>query len=214
MADLRSLFENPPHDADGLEALRERISQIVSETIARGEEPANQLSPDESRKLVSGLPRLTEEQVRNLGHHDSLCPICFTPFAAILAEEETALAMDSPAYPTDELGVTKLAETWQCGHLFCRRDISKWIHGGHGSCPMCRRSLAESHSGDPVQEPTTSPDDAELLTQIRAYMEELHSNGAVAYVDHEGDFRGFGVPLYTPAAGYDDDRSEFSGMYS
>lgn len=80
---------------------------------------------------------------------------------------------------------------------------------------MCRRWLVESESGAPVQEPTTiSPDDEDLLTQIRTYMEELHSNGAVAYVDHDGDFRGFGEPLYTPAAGYQDDRSEFSGMYS
>jgi hypothetical protein len=45
-------------------------------------------------------------------------------------------------------------------------------------------------------------------------MEGLHANGAVAYVDHDGDFRGFGEPLYTPEAGYQDDRSEFSGMYS
>ncbi|KAJ7095344.1 hypothetical protein B0H15DRAFT_946754 [Mycena belliarum] len=213
MADLSSLFENTPHDAPGFEALRERISQIVSETIARGEEPASQLSPDQSRHIISQLPRLTEEQVRDL---DSLCPICFTPFAAILAEEETALAMDSPAYPADELGVTKLAETWQCGHLFCRRDISRWIKGGHGSCPMCRRLLVESNSSEEaIQEPTTNPADVALLTQIRTYMEELHSSGAVAYVDHEGDFRGFGEPLYTPATGYDDnDRSEFSGMYS
>ncbi|KAJ7507756.1 hypothetical protein B0H11DRAFT_2218577 [Mycena galericulata] len=215
MADLHALFENTPHDAHGLEALRERISQIVSDTIARGEGPANQLSPDQSQKLVADLPRLTEEQVRDLGHHDSLCPICFTPFIAILAEEETALAMDSPAYPVEELGVTKLAETWQCGHLFCRRDIAKWIHGQHGSCPMCRRSLVESSSGpNNTEDPITSPEDAELLAQIRSYMEELHTNGAVAYVDHEGDFRGFGEPLYTPAGGYDDDRSEFSGMYS
>lgn len=86
---------------------------------------------------------------------------------------------------------------------------------------MCRRSLAESTTtaadSGATQEasgPTTSPGDEELLTQIRAHMEELYSQGAVAYVDHEGDFRGFGEPLYTPAAGYDDDRSEFAGMYS
>ncbi|KAJ7700044.1 hypothetical protein B0H17DRAFT_1048345 [Mycena rosella] len=213
-SDLRSLFESTPHDAHGLEMLRERISQIVSETIARGEEPANELSPYQSRQLISGLPRLTERQVSDLGHDDSLCPICFTPFTAILAEEETALAMDSPAYPVDELGVTKLGETWQCGHLFCRRDISRWIHGGHGSCPTCRRALAESNSGAPIQEPSTTADDAALLAQIRSYMEELHSSGAVAYVDHDGEFRGFGESLYTPAEGYVEDRSEFSGMYS
>ncbi|KAJ7638776.1 hypothetical protein FB45DRAFT_1055014 [Roridomyces roridus] len=153
--------------ADGLESLRERIGQLVSETIARGEAPgADQLSPDQSHKLVENLPRLTEQQVHDLGKHDALCPICFTPFAAILAEEETALAMDTPAYPVEDLGVTKLAESWQCGHLFCRRDISKWINGGHGSCPMCRRSLAQGGTAD-ESESTAAGDQDPDLTQIQ-----------------------------------------------
>uniref|UniRef100_A0A8H7Y1X7 RING-type domain-containing protein n=1 Tax=Psilocybe cubensis TaxID=181762 RepID=A0A8H7Y1X7_PSICU len=53
---------------------------------------------------------------------DSSCPICMTPYLAILAEEETAHAMDSPAHPVEELGVTKLDRPWQCGHIFCRRE--------------------------------------------------------------------------------------------
>ncbi|KAF7352821.1 RING-type domain-containing protein [Mycena venus] len=221
MADqLRALFESTSTDPNSLH-IRERIAQIVSDTIARGENPGANLSQS-SRvgRSSTASPRLTEAEIRDQDHHDSLCPICFTPFAAILAEEETALAMDSPAYPADELGVTKLAASWQCGHLFCRRDISKWIRGGHGSCPMCRRSLVESpsnSSSEPsgtAEEPTTSPADAELLNQIRTFMEELHSNGAVAYVDHDGDFAGFGGPIYVPEGGYNDDRSEFSGMYS
>ena len=53
---------------------------------------------------------------------DSLCPICLTPYNVILSEEELALAMDSPAHPIEELGVAKLAQSWQCGHLFCRRE--------------------------------------------------------------------------------------------
>ncbi|KAJ7781271.1 hypothetical protein B0H16DRAFT_1497751 [Mycena metata] len=125
MADLRSLFENSLQNTHDLEALRERIAQIVSDSLARGEDPgANQLTPEQIRNLISGLPRLTEEQIRDFGDHDALCPICYTPFAAILAEEETALAMDSPAYPADQLGVTKLGENWQCGHLFCRREFA------------------------------------------------------------------------------------------
>lgn len=32
-----------------------------------------------------------------------------------------ALALDSPAHPVEELGVTKLA---QCGHLFCIKELS------------------------------------------------------------------------------------------
>lgn len=53
---------------------------------------------------------------------DSLCPICLTPYIVILSEEESALAMDSPAHPIEELGIAKLAQSWQCGHLFCRRE--------------------------------------------------------------------------------------------
>ncbi|KAJ6477159.1 hypothetical protein C8R47DRAFT_1220089 [Mycena vitilis] len=56
--------------------------------------------------------------------------------------------------------------------------------------------------------------DAQLLAQIRTYMEELQSNGAVAYVDLDGNFAGFGNPIYSPEGRYDEDRSEFSGMYS
>ncbi|KAF8195935.1 hypothetical protein K438DRAFT_2017162 [Mycena galopus ATCC 62051] len=218
MDDLRSLFENIPNDPNS-HALRDRIAQFVSDTIARGENPGAHLSPEQSRSLIEDLPRLTEREIRDLGHHDSTCPICFTPFAAILAEEETALAMDSPAYPADELGVTKLAATWQCGHLFCRRDISRWIRGGHGSCPMCRRTLAESSNSAPAnatQQPPVNPQDAEILSQVATFMEQLHTNGAVPYVDMEsGDFVGFGQQLYVPAGGFnEDDRSEFSGMYS
>lgn len=45
------------------------------------------------------------------------------PFLAILAEEETASVMDSPALFAGELGVTKLNKPWQCGHFFCRREL-------------------------------------------------------------------------------------------
>ena len=40
----------------------------------------------------------------------------------IVTEEEMALAMDSPANPVEELGVTRLAST--CGHVFCRKELS------------------------------------------------------------------------------------------
>jgi len=63
----------------------------------------------------------------------------FNTFLATLAEEELAYAMDSPAHPVEELGVTKLQKT--CGHIFCRKDIMKWVTEGHDSCPSCRRPL-------------------------------------------------------------------------
>lgn len=62
-----------------------------------------------------------------------------TPLPTILAEEEMALAMDSPAQPSEELGVTRLwfksRETAQqgCGHIFCRKwyvyfiDPQSWL---------------------------------------------------------------------------------------
>jgi hypothetical protein len=39
---------------------------------------------------------------------DSSCPICLTPFSAVIAEEEMADAMSSPAYAAQDLGVTRL----------------------------------------------------------------------------------------------------------
>ena len=53
---------------------------------------------------------------------DSSCPICLTPFMTIITEEEMAIAMDSPATPVEELGVTRLIST--CGHVFCRKELS------------------------------------------------------------------------------------------
>ena len=43
-------------------------------------------------------------------------------FLASLAEEEMAQAMDSPAQPAEDLGVTRLIDT--CGHVFCRKELS------------------------------------------------------------------------------------------
>jgi hypothetical protein len=46
-------------------------------------------------------------------------------FLAALAEEEIAYAMDSPAQPIQDRGVTRLADT--CGHAFCRKELSALI---------------------------------------------------------------------------------------
>ncbi|KAJ7068221.1 hypothetical protein C8F01DRAFT_1117331 [Mycena amicta] len=209
MADLHALLQT-----DNAHRLRQRATELVAEILSRVQDPAaNQLSQEQRLSLISDLPRLTEQQIHDAGHKDSLCAICFTPYLALLAEEEAAEAMDSPAHPADELGVTKLAEPWQCGHIFCRKDISKWILGGHASCPMCRRSLVESSAEQPPS--SRSEEDSALLAQIETLMQEVHASGAVAYVDHDGEFRGFGEPMYVPEGGYnDEDRSEFSGMYS
>ncbi|KAG6336602.1 hypothetical protein ID866_2478 [Astraeus odoratus] len=91
------------------------------------------------QKLFRELPKITEADLIAEGKHDAICPICYNAFLAVLAEEETAHAMDSPAHPIDELGVTKLQKT--CGHMFCRKDIMRWISEGHDSCPNCRTPL-------------------------------------------------------------------------
>jgi len=58
---------------------------------------------------------------------DSLCPICLNPLLAILEEEQIAIAMDSPAYAVEDLGVTRLSQRWQCGHIFCRRELRRLL---------------------------------------------------------------------------------------
>ena len=72
--------------------------------------------------ITEKLPRLTEADLERLGHKDASCSICLNSFLACLAEEEIAYAMDSPAQPVEDRGVTHLAET--CGHVFCRKELS------------------------------------------------------------------------------------------
>lgn len=90
-------------------------------------------------EFIESLPHLTEEDLKHLGHNglslalsqacgfkptkcalEAICPVCMNTLVAIIAEEEIAIAMDSPAHPIEELGVTRLAKT--CGHVFCRRE--------------------------------------------------------------------------------------------
>ncbi|KAJ3869668.1 hypothetical protein EV359DRAFT_59624 [Lentinula novae-zelandiae] len=114
--------------------IRERILGYLS---GQG---LGQLSHEEMDKIISKFPRLNEKQIIALGHEGNhseqstfpyfVCPICFVPLTTLLAEEKTGLAMDSPAYPIEELGITKLAEPFQCNHIFCRRELSFLIKPG------------------------------------------------------------------------------------
>ncbi|KAF9058150.1 hypothetical protein BJ165DRAFT_1398288 [Panaeolus papilionaceus] len=131
-----------------VEAIASRLGGIADLDLSG----AAKLSFEQQRSLIESLPLLTETQLRELNQHDSSCPICLTSYLAILAESEMAEAMDSPAHPIEELGVTRLSQSWQCGHMFCRRDITKWIHSGNDSCPLCRRLLV-----DPSTLPTPTP---------------------------------------------------------
>jgi len=114
--------------------------------------PAGQLSLAQIKTALGDLQRVDEKSIVELGDSDSLCPICLTPYNVILSEEEVALAMDSPAHPIEELGIARLAQSWQCGHIFCRRDISKWISSGHDSCPICRRQFLQQQSSSQTAE--------------------------------------------------------------
>jgi len=96
--------------------------------------------------IIEKLPRLTEADLERLGQRDATCPICLNTFLAALAEEEIAYAMDSPAQPLEERGVTRLAET--CEHAFCRKDLLIWIRDRNSACPLCRARLIKSTSLD------------------------------------------------------------------
>jgi len=117
------------------------------------------------KKLISELPSMSEQELAAAGELDSPCPICFMPFSTILAEHEMAAAMDSPAHPIEELGITKLSNT--CGHIFCRRDIMAWVTTNHQTCPTCRTLLAE-----PDNRPVEEISDAEV-SQTLGIIEQL-----------------------------------------
>lgn len=116
--------------------------QASAEEEEEQEENNSVLTDDQIEAVTGRLPRLTEADLELIGHRDSSCSICMTTFLASLAAEETAGAMESPAQPVDDLGVTRLADT--CGHLFCRKDLLTWIRDGNSSCPICRARLIKS----------------------------------------------------------------------
>jgi len=136
--------------------LRTQAREIVASL--RGSLPPNQQALNQ---LVKDLPSLSEDDLSSLGHLDSQCPICIVPFLSLLAEEEMAQAMDSPAHPPEELGVTRLSQT--CGHIFCRKDITKWVANNHDTCPTCRRRLLISTDTRPNEQ---IPDDDEISDSL------------------------------------------------
>ncbi|KAJ8593290.1 hypothetical protein M405DRAFT_731702 [Rhizopogon salebrosus TDB-379] len=160
------------------------------------------------QELVTRLPKITETELKDIGHFESVCPICFNTFLAILAEEEMALAMDSPAHPVEELGVTRLHET--CGHLFCQRDITKWIREGRESCPTCRRPFL-AVDGDQHDTEQYSPPDFLTPWIVESSMVAAESGGA-------GLLPILAVPSAAmgshSSAHQRESREQFSGMYS
>ncbi|PAV20883.1 zinc C3HC4 type (RING finger) [Pyrrhoderma noxium] len=156
------------------------------------------------RELISKLPSLTEQDLIRLDHKESCCPICFTPFLAVLAAEEMAQAMDSPAVAMEDMGVTRLADT--CGHLFCRKDISTWIMQ-NDTCPTCRRPFvpereASSATQDPSETDAGNADDNGAQDP-----EVFFSNMIRELLGNRND-------THTQDTQHRDDRDEFIGLYS
>jgi len=196
------------------------LNEIIPHLTALS--PASRRTQQQTRDLIKDLPQLTEQDLLTAGHQESVCPICFNPLLAIIAEEEMALAMDSPAHPPELLGVTKLSKS--CGHIFCRRDILKWINDAHDSCPTCRRPfIATEPSND--EHNTTSPqytsafegvefDDPPLTNDFepfRQYMQYRRSQLSRLY--------GFTESPATQRSSsqgdtHNDNTHEYSGMYS
>lgn len=184
-------------DVAGLRAMLEQDS------LGRSHHPSHK----RIQELITSLPKISETELKDLGHSESVCPICFNTFLAILAEEEMALVMDSPAHPVEELGVTRLHET--CGHMFCRRDITKWIQDGRESCPTCRRAFLTTGAGVSDQRET---EDTSLPTEwiVESSMVARESGGA-------GLLPILGVPSMAMGGHLSQQREsldEFSGMYS
>jgi len=195
------------------------------------------LNHQQIQELSSSLPRLTEQELVKLGHggNDSTCPVCITAFPAIIAEEEMSQAMDSPAHAFEEMGVTRVwfADRDEgkrgCGHVFCRRCLSKWIGGGHDTCPSCRHALLPESPPNAAATTATDPNpsNAEEEAALRQFQEQMRSlrtvleSTSAQNPDFERQFSQmfgaqgvFGRPQAGATLERDDDRSDFSGMYS
>jgi hypothetical protein len=195
---------------------------------------SGRLGRKETQELLDSFPRLSEGDLIKLDK-DTTCPVCITPLSAIIAEEEMALAMDSPAHAFEKMGVTKLwiesREEGQrgCGHLFCRRCISKWIGGGHDSCPTCRYLLIP-HPADSDSASANPADVDDALRLLQHQMQELRELRALLEGNNhpssdengqggrqgERQLRDFLPGMFgeEERAAREDDRSEYAGMYS
>ncbi|KAJ8475144.1 hypothetical protein ONZ45_g15711 [Pleurotus djamor] len=122
--------------------------------------PFEGLLPSRINLAIQNLPYLTLDDLKEASK--DCCPICFVPFATILAgaddqspaiandpddEAEVALNEKVPnekaVHETEsEVGVTRLG---QCGHMFCRKDLAQWMRRQKGSCPTCRDVFLDLH---------------------------------------------------------------------
>ncbi|KAK2466176.1 hypothetical protein APHAL10511_001818 [Amanita phalloides] len=94
---------------------------------------------DRIQLFIDGLPVLSADDLSLLA--EDACPICLVPFATL----------NDPTITFSNRAVTKLAE---CGHVFCRKDLTEWIRGQHGSCPACRHTFLS------IRPPSESDDES------------------------------------------------------
>ncbi|KAI0335922.1 hypothetical protein GY45DRAFT_1267407 [Cubamyces sp. BRFM 1775] len=209
-ADAFSIMRNDPQ---GVDSTRSEFMRMLDDTRQR-----------EARLVdfANALPRLTESQLAALGQSDSTCPICLTSLRALMAEEETAIAMDSPAHPIEQLGVTRLSET--CGHIFCRKDIREWLFQGKTTCPTCRRPFIDfpqeqldEATGRATEMLATFLWSPEMASQV---MESIRPRLAMILGEEPPspeEARGPSTQaVHNPQSEAEDgdDRNEFSSMYS
>jgi len=196
-------------------------AQDIDEVVSQFRLRTSGLSHQQTQKLFSELPKVTEADLIASDRHDGVCPICFNTLLAILAEEETAHAMDSPAHPVEELGVTKLQNT--CGHIFCRKDITKWIMEGHDSCPSCRRPLlTDAERQDNTALPPSQVDSSPGAGWARHWLAESNMVSRDPRLPTQLPILSLN-PLHALGAGRQDhgdnthnnrSRDDFAGMYS
>ncbi|KZP32896.1 hypothetical protein FIBSPDRAFT_943868 [Athelia psychrophila] len=197
------------------------------------------LSHQQIQELSNSLPRLTEQDLVKLGHGGRHSDMVHLRAAhAQSPQAMTPHAMDSPAHAFEEMGVTRVwfADRDEgkrgCGHVFCRRCLSKWIGGGHDTCPSCRHALLpestpNAAAASPANATSASPSNAEEEAALRQFQEQMRSlrtvleSTSAQNPDFERQFSQmfgaqgvFGRPQAGTSAARDDDRSDFSGMYS
>jgi len=147
-------------------------------------------------------------------HRDSRCPICQETFLSCIALEEMADVMETPAMSLYDHGVTKLP---QCGHIFCRKDLSKWIISAKkDTCPTCRTPIALSESqSNSSTTPSNSaghpfPVVSDGFIEIPGLGRQTEADLIAQFTAHlNGESGNLGDSPYQH-----DDRSEYAGMYS
>ncbi|KAJ2931582.1 hypothetical protein H1R20_g5435, partial [Candolleomyces eurysporus] len=116
--------------------------------------------------IIRGLPTVTKDEVEP----EDVCGICLIAFESLLQEEADELKRIEEGSKREEeedrelqLGLTKV----ECGHIFCRKDLTEWIKGFHGSCPACRHVFIDISPPDDTDDESSDggeyiPDPGEL----------------------------------------------------